>query len=74
MARKWTAEQKARHSELIHHWKPWEKSTGAKTPEGKKRASQNRAIALNKARQKIADLATQLQQAQSELIRQTAGR
>jgi hypothetical protein len=26
---------------LIQRWKPWEKSTGAKTPEGKKRSSQN---------------------------------
>jgi hypothetical protein len=34
-ARKWTPEQKARQGELIHKWKPWEQSTGAKTPEGK---------------------------------------
>jgi len=26
---------------MIQRWKPWEKSTGAKTPEGKKRSGQN---------------------------------
>lgn len=38
---KWTAEQRARQAELIRTWKPWEKSTGAKTPEGKAKVSQN---------------------------------
>lgn len=37
----WTAERRARQAELIRTWKPWEKSTGAKTPEGKARVSQN---------------------------------
>ena len=37
----WTAEQRQRQRELIQRWKPWTKSTGAKTPEGKKRSSQN---------------------------------
>lgn len=40
-ARKWTPEQKAKQSALIHSWKPWEQSTGAKTPEGKKLSSKN---------------------------------
>jgi hypothetical protein len=26
---------------LIQRWKPWEKSTGAKTPEGKAKVSKN---------------------------------
>ena len=39
--RNWTLEQRQRQRELIQRWKPWEKSTGAKTPEGKKRSSQN---------------------------------
>jgi hypothetical protein len=39
--RNWTPEQRKRQRELIQRWKPWEKSTGAKTPEGKKRSSQN---------------------------------
>ena len=28
-------------SELIHKWKPWEKSSGPRTPEGKAKSSQN---------------------------------
>ena len=37
----WTAEQRQRQRELIQLWKPWTKSSGAKTPEGKKRSAQN---------------------------------
>jgi hypothetical protein len=39
--RHWTPEQRLKQSEAIRIWKPWEKSTGAKTPKGKKRSSQN---------------------------------
>ena len=39
--RNWTPEQRQRQRELIQRWMPWEKSTGAKTLEGKKRSSQN---------------------------------
>lgn len=41
MANGWTPERRARQSALIRNWKPWELSTGAKTPEGKARSSQN---------------------------------
>ena len=37
----WTAEQRQRQRELIQRWKPWTKSTGAKTLEGKRRSSKN---------------------------------
>ena len=40
-ARQWTPEQRARQSAAIHRWKPWQQSTGAKTPEGKKISGQN---------------------------------
>ena len=40
-ARNWTTEQRQRQSQLIQKWKPWKSSTGAKTPEGKARSSQN---------------------------------
>lgn len=40
-ARKWTPEQRAKQSLLIRSWKPWSKSTGAKSPEGKKVSSRN---------------------------------
>ncbi len=37
----WTEERKRRQRELIQRWRPWEQSTGPKTPEGKARASHN---------------------------------
>jgi hypothetical protein len=40
-ARRWTNEQKAKQSAAIHNWQPWDKSTGAKTPEGKVLSSMN---------------------------------
>lgn len=41
MANGWTPERRARQSALIRSWKPWKLSTGAKTPDGKARSSQN---------------------------------
>jgi hypothetical protein len=41
MANGWTLERRAKQAEMIRKWKPWEKSTGAKTAEGKLRSSQN---------------------------------
>ncbi|MEK0434486.1 MAG: hypothetical protein RL369_535 [Pseudomonadota bacterium] len=34
-----TPEHRAKRAELIRRWKPWEKSTGPKTPEGKARSA-----------------------------------
>ena len=39
--RVWTEEERQRQRELIQRWKPWTKSTGAKTLEGERRSSQN---------------------------------
>ena len=39
--RNWTPEQRQRQRELIQRWKPWEKSTGARTAEGKAKVSKN---------------------------------
>ena len=39
--RNWTEEERQRQRELIQQWKPWLKSTGAKTPEGKAKSSKN---------------------------------
>ena len=41
MANGWTPERRARQAELIRNWKPWERSTGPKTAEGKARLAQN---------------------------------
>jgi hypothetical protein len=40
-ARKWSDKQKAKQSAAIHSWQPWDKSPGAKTPEGKAISSMN---------------------------------
>ncbi len=37
----WTPERRAKQSQAIRQWKPWSKSTGAKTPEGKAVVSRN---------------------------------
>ena len=39
--RHWTAEERLIQSEAIRRWKPWECSTGAKTPQGKAISSKN---------------------------------
>lgn len=41
MANGWTSERRARQAELIRAWKPWERSTGPRTPEGKARVRHN---------------------------------
>lgn len=35
----WTPEWRRRQAELIRSWKPWEKSTGPKTTEGKSKVA-----------------------------------
>lgn len=37
----WTEERRQRQRELIRQWRPWEKSTGPKTAEGKLAVGQN---------------------------------
>jgi hypothetical protein len=41
MANGWTSERRARQSVLIRQWRPWEKSTRPRTPEGRARVSRN---------------------------------
>lgn len=41
MANGWTPERRARQAELIRQWRPWEKSTGPKSLEGKATVSCN---------------------------------
>jgi len=37
----WTPERRARQAALIRTWKPWEKSTGPRSAEGKQRTARN---------------------------------
>lgn len=48
----WTPERRAKQAENIRRWKPWKKSTGPRTPEGKARSSRNadRGVAAMEAR------------------------
>ncbi len=41
MAHGWTSERKAKQAQLIHNWKPWEKSAGPRSAEGKAIVSGN---------------------------------
>jgi hypothetical protein len=41
MANGWTSERRARQAVRMRTWKPWEKSTGPRSPEGKTASSQN---------------------------------
>ncbi len=39
--RQWTLEERARQAEMIRNWKPWERSTGPKTEDGKEVCKMN---------------------------------
>lgn len=41
MANGWTEARRAKQSEAIKRWKPWERSTGPQTAAGKSRSAQN---------------------------------
>lgn len=41
MATRWTEERRARQAEAIRRWKPWKRSTGPRTVEGKATAAMN---------------------------------
>lgn len=41
MGHRWTLEAKAKQSQLIRSWRPWEQSTGPQSAEGKARSGQN---------------------------------
>ena len=41
MVNGWTLERRQRQAELIRQWKPWAKSTGPRSPEGKERVRRN---------------------------------
>ena len=60
MANGWTAERRARQSEAIKRWRPWEQSTGPKTTEGKAKVARNAYKGGNRAR--LRELARVLRQ------------
>ena len=40
----WSPERKQRQRESIQRWRPWEQSTGPRTPEGKAASSANSLV------------------------------
>jgi hypothetical protein len=73
MAKGWTPERRARQADLIRAWRPWEKSTGPRSAEGKARSAargfkgghraklramtQRLSVALREQRQALDELA-----------------
>ncbi len=64
MAKGWTPERRARQAALIRTWKPWERSTGPRTDEGKARTSRNGFKGGHRAT--LRELAKELNQALRE--------
>lgn len=56
----WTPERRAKHAENIRRWKPWKKSTGPRTSEGKARSSRNADKGVSAMRSRIADARRQV--------------
>jgi hypothetical protein len=54
----WTEERRARQAEIIRQTKPWEKSTGPRTEEGKAISSRNAydGDVINEVRQRLKSL------------------
>lgn len=61
MANGWTPERRTRQAELIRTWRPWERSTGPKTEEGKQASAMNRYQGAR--RQELRKLARALRKA-----------
>lgn len=69
MANGWTAERRARQSELIRNWKPWMKSTGPRTEAGKTMSAMNRREHFLRIEEELAEARAELRQAQAKVTR-----
>ncbi len=58
MSRGWSPERRAKQAEAIKRWRPWERSTGPRTAEGKAASAANGALAwpLGSARSVLREL------------------
>lgn len=73
-ARNWTLEQREQQAAKIHHWKPWNKSTGAKTLKGKAIISKNWAIGATKRELEIEQAKIEFFAALNRMIKLTERR
>ena len=73
-ARHWTDEQRERQSAAIRSWRPWEHSTGARTPAGKAVSSQNVIIGLRNREKALAQAMQELHAVQAKIRKLTAKR
>ena len=65
----WTPERRQRQREAIQRWKPWNQSTGPKSPEGKARAARNAWTGGHTAKlRQITKTLNQALRAQRELL------
>ena len=77
MANGWTPERRAKQSEQIKSWKPWEKSTGAKTHEGKNKSKMNalkhgcRSEVFRKFDASMADYNRMMREIENDIINET---
>lgn len=74
MARIWTEEHKTRQAVLIHRWKPWERSTGARTPQGKAICSRNVLVGNVNRLQALAIAKQELKAAEQKVISLSRGK
>ncbi len=65
----WTDERRARQAEAIRRWKPWERSTGPKTEEGKAASSRNAYKGRINARELLRNLGRLLREQKEVLER-----
>ncbi len=65
----WSEERRRRQAEMIRRWKPWERSTGPRTSEGKARSSKNAFKGRIRPQiRKLRALLTQLEREQKSIL------
>ena len=69
MTNGWTPERKARQAELIRSWKPWERSTGPRTAQGKTASSQNVQGGQERRKRELAQAQQELNAAVAKIAR-----
>jgi hypothetical protein len=68
MANGWTPERRQRQREAIQRWRPWERSTGPRTPQGHGRCAAGRFKGgVRPALRELARLLRQQRQVQREV-------